>query len=122
MNDLQQEIQQKDLQQQEQLRIRQIDVEQERSTAHHQLQEKVKMLQEARRERTELRVLLFREQELAGQHAQRTGTSPDTNQTVAAVTDGGFAKMDQIAGGLPQCLCQQSEIVEHPPVTSADCS
>ncbi len=65
LNDLQQEIQQKDLQQKEQLRMRQIDVEQERSTAHHQLQEKVKLLQEARRERTELRVLLFREQELA---------------------------------------------------------
>ena len=122
LNDLQQEIQKKDLQQQEQLQMRQIDVEQERSTAHHQLQEKVKLLQEARRERTELRVLLFREQDLAGQHAQRTGTSPDTNQTVAAVTGGGVAKMDQIAGGLPQCLCRQSEIVEHPPVTSADCS
>ena len=67
LNDLQQEIQQKDLQQQEQLRMRQIDVEQERSTALHQLQEKVKLLQEARRERTELKVLLFREQDLASQ-------------------------------------------------------
>ena len=67
LNDLQQEIQQKDQQQQEQLRMRQIDAEQERSTVLHQLQEKVKLLQEARRERTELKVLLFREQDLAGQ-------------------------------------------------------
>ena len=61
---LKQEFEQKDMQQREQLQMLQKDLEHQRSTAKLQLQEKGKLLQEARRERSELRVLLFREQDL----------------------------------------------------------
>ncbi len=67
---LKQELQQKKSQKEEQLRMFQEDSENHRLTTNTQLQEKEKMLQEARRERSELRVLLFRQQDLTS-HTQK---------------------------------------------------